>query len=303
VRDELWSLAVTMTIVGAGAMGLSLLCAWLVAGRALEPVQRINETARRMAAGELSARIAVDRTETELGQVALALNLAFDRLHDAAERQRRFTADASHELRTPVTMLSAEVDWALMRDRSREDYRDALETCSRVAARMRGLVQGLLTLARDALVARAVGSMRQLAAERHVTVAHAVAPAAVLGDGERLLQLLHHLLFNAIVYSAPHGHVRVEGGADGATVTVRVVDDGIGIPAEELPRVFDRFYRGAHARTREPAGAGLGLAVARTIAEAHGGTIACTSEAGRGSEFAVRLNAVNPEIEDSLTGD
>jgi signal transduction histidine kinase len=122
LRGELWSLATTMGAAGAGALGLAVLCAWIVAGRALAPVQRIGETAQRMARGELTARIPVEQTESELGQLASALNLAFDRLHETIDRQRRLTADASHELRTPVAMLSAEVEWALMRARSAGEY-------------------------------------------------------------------------------------------------------------------------------------------------------------------------------------
>ena len=118
VRSELWSLAGTIAMVALAGVAASLGGAWFLAGRALAPVQRINETARRMVEGDLSAQIAVERTDTELGQVASALNLAFDRLRESVERQRRFTADASHELRTPVTTMMAELEWALLRDRS-----------------------------------------------------------------------------------------------------------------------------------------------------------------------------------------
>ena len=135
-------------MVALGGVAASLAGAWFLAGRALAPVQRINETARRMADGDLDARIAIERTDTELGQVASALNLAFDRLRESIERQRQFTADASHELRTPVTTMMAELEWAMLRDRPAADYQESLETCHRAGARMQSLVEGLLTLAR-----------------------------------------------------------------------------------------------------------------------------------------------------------
>jgi signal transduction histidine kinase len=306
VREELWSLAGTMALAGAGGMALAVVCAWFVAGRALAPVQRISETARLMARGELTARIAVEQTETELGQVASALNLAFDRLHEAIDRQRRFTADASHELRTPVAMLSAEVDWALMRARSAGEYREALETCSRVAIRMRGLVEGLLILARadsnelpvrrepvrlDHILEDVVASIHQFARERRVAIRAVPLAATIRGDSDRLVQLFTNLLYNSVAYNRPDGEVSIDSRKDGDDVVVTVRDTGIGIPAEDLPRIFDRFYRGSEARSREPGGAGLGLAVAKWVAEAHGGAILCRSGPGRGAEFEVRLPA------------
>ena len=145
-----------------------------------------------MAEGDLSARIAVERTDTELGQVASALNLAFDRLRESVERQRQFTADASHELRTPVATMMAELEWALLRERSSADYKESLETCHRAGARMQSLIEGLLTLARadsgelpvrrvtvrlDELVDGAVDLLRPLAQQRRVTLRRLRAPA------------------------------------------------------------------------------------------------------------------------------
>src|SRR5262245_2051201 len=143
-----WSLAGTVAGVGAAALALAIAGGWFLAGRALAPIARISRTAAAMSAGDLDARIAVDSTETELGQVARSLNDAFDQLHRALDRQRRFTADASHELRTPLSIVSAEVEWALGRERSATEYRTSLEACQRAAARMRSVVEGLLTLAR-----------------------------------------------------------------------------------------------------------------------------------------------------------
>jgi signal transduction histidine kinase len=316
VRGELWSLAATMGAAGAGALGLAVLCAWVVAGRALAPVQRIGETAQRMACGELTARIPVEQTESELGQLASALNLAFDRLHETIDRQRRLTADASHELRTPVAMLSAEVEWALMRARSAGEYREALDTCSRVAARMRALVDGLLTLARgdrealplrrdpvrlDEIVEDAAAALGQVARDRQVSIRADTVAASVRGDADRLAQLFTNLVYNAVAYNRPAGQVRIDVRAEAGDVVTRIADTGIGIDGNDLPRVFDRFYRGRDARTREPGGAGLGLAVAKSVVEAHGGTIACRSACGAGTEMTVRLPAVSVPDEEEVT--
>jgi signal transduction histidine kinase len=304
VWRELWALAGTMFIVAVVGIAGALGGAWLLAGRALAPVQRINDTARRMAEGDLTARIAVDGTETELGQVASALNLAFDRQRASIERLRQFTADASHELRTPVATMIAELDWALLRDRQGHEYRESLETCRRAGARMQSLVEGLLTLARadsgelpirriavrlDVIARQAVDMLRPLALQRHVTLEMTASPETVVGDPDRLQDVVSTLLFNGLAYNRPGGTVWVRMDRTDAGVVLRVRDEGIGIDPDELPRIFDRFHRSDTARAREPAGAGLGLALAKWITEAHGGSIECSSEPGHYTEFVVQL--------------
>ncbi len=308
VWQELWSLAATVMTVALVGIAAALAVAWSLAGRALSPVKRINETARRMAEGDLTARIAIDRTETELGQVANALNQAFDRQRDSIEQQRQFTADASHQLRTPVATMMAELDWALMRERSGDDYREALATCKRAGARMQSLVEGLLTLARaesgelrlqcletrlDRVVEDAVEMLRPLAMQRGVRLHAALSPQTVLGDSDRLHDLAGNLIFNAIAYNRPQGTVSIVVQRERELVVLRIRDSGIGIAPIDLPKIFDRFYRADAARTREPAGAGLGLALAKWIVTAHGGSIECTSEPGRSSEVVVSLPVTN----------
>jgi heavy metal sensor kinase len=304
VWREVWSLAGTMAMVALAGAGISLGGAWLLAGRALAPVQRINETARRMAHGDLDARIAVTRTDTELGQVAAALNLAFDRMRDSVERQRRFTADASHELRTPVATMMAEIEWALLHDRPADDYKESLEICHRAGTRMQSLVEGLLMLARadsgqlavrqsdvrlDTVLADVAALLRPLAERQQVTLLVTATPQTIAGDPDRLRELVSNLLGNGIAYNRAHGVVAAEVREERGLVTLRVKDTGIGIDAEDLPHVFERFYRGERARERRPAGAGLGLALAEWIVTAHGGTIECASEPGRGTTFVARF--------------
>ena len=305
-RDVL-GFATTAAAGGIAALVLSLLGGWFLVGRALAPVARISQAAARMTAGDLSARVAVERTENELEQVALALNQAFDRLHLAVENERRFTADASHELRTPLATISAELEWALARDRSSEEYKRCLSTAHRAADRMRRVVERLLTLARaDAaetlmqkaavglgpIVNDALGIVRPLAEQKQVTIDAQLGAATVVGDRDRLTDLVTNLFSNAIQYNRPGGEVRVDVWPEGSEACLRVRDTGTGIGADDLPKIFDRFYRADRARTADSGGAGLGLAIAKWIVEAHGGRIACQSVVGEGTEILVRLPRV-----------
>ena len=306
-KRDVYAFAGTAAAGGVAALGLSLLGGWFLVGRALAPVARISQTATAMSAGDLSARIAVERTENELEQVALALNQAFDRLRLAVENERRFTADASHELRTPLATISAEIEWALSRDRSQEEYRRSLDTVHRAADRMRRVVEHLLTLARAdsadmtlrrapvglaPLVSDAVGSVQSLAAQKRVTIETRLHDTTVVGDRDRLTDLVTNLFSNAIQYNRAGGRVHVEVWPEAGDACLRVRDTGTGISADDLPRIFDRFYRADRARTAHSGGAGLGLAIAKWIVEAHGGRIACHSTLGQGTEILVQLPRV-----------
>jgi signal transduction histidine kinase len=257
-----------------------------------------------MAAGDLGARIAIERTENELEQVALALNEAFDRLHLALQNERRFTADASHELRTPLATISAEIEWGLSRERSGDEYRRCLETAGRASARMRRIVERLLTLARAdtdgvtlrraavglaPLVGDALALVQPLADQKRVRIETRVDTTTVVGDPDRLTDLVTNLFSNAIQYNRDGGQVTVEVWPEGSDACLRVRDTGTGIGADDLPHIFDRFYRADKARTTHSGGAGLGLAIAKWIVDAHGGKIACQSTAGHGTEVLVRL--------------
>lgn len=303
VRSEVQSLALAIVPVGLVAVGLSFMSGWLLAGRALAPIARMSRTARAMADGEFDARVPVDRTESELGQLAVSLNTAFDRMHGAIERQQRFTADASHDLRTPLAALMAEADWALGRPRNLEEYREALATCRSAAARMSAIVEGLLELARadaddvplqvrrtpvEDVVHEAVALARPVAERRGIRIVSQVERADVKADPERLRQALSNVILNAIHYNHDGGHVAVSAAAEQGLVTLRVRDDGIGIGEEDLPHVFDRFYRADKARATV-GGTGLGLALTKWIVERHGGTVACSSEPGVGTEFTLYL--------------
>jgi heavy metal sensor kinase len=304
---ERWRLFLNVAIAGVATLALAIFGGWFVAGRALAPIERISRAARAMSAGDLGARIAVERTESELEQVASALNDAFDRLRLAVEQQRAFTADASHELRTPISVLRAETEWALGRDRGTQEYKDALAVCRRAALRMQDTVERLLSLVRAEGAGEALGmepiAVRELAdgvvawlapmaQERGVRVTLTGAPLTVNADAIQLREALSNVVANAIIYNKPGGTVSITLRETGDMASIEVVDTGIGIPADAVPRVFDRFFRVDKARSREMGGSGLGLAIARTILTAHGGRITCTSEPGVGSVFVLSLPAV-----------
>jgi heavy metal sensor kinase len=307
LEREQWALLWDVLLAGIATLAVAIFGGWFVAGRALAPIKRISRTARAMSAGDLNARIAVESTESELEQVASALNDAFDRLRLAVEQERRFMADASHELRTPISVLRAETEWALDRERSPQQYKDALTVCRRAAHRMQDIAERLLTLVRVEIASeaqdRAPVAMRSLvddvvkwlapmAQERGVRLSVAGDPFTVNGDAEQLREGLSNVITNAILYNKAGGSVAISTRQAGGTARIEVVDTGIGIPPEAVSRVFERFFRVDKARSREVGGSGLGLSIARTIFVAHGGDITCTSEPGVGSAFVISLPAV-----------
>jgi heavy metal sensor kinase len=288
--------------VGAVVLVLSVATGWLLVGRALAPIERINRTAQRMIEGDLAARIPVDQVHSELGQVGRALNDAFDRLRSSIARQRRFTADASHELRTPLATLSTEAQWALNRQRSVEAYRESIEVCLRAATRMQTIVERLLALARaddqagigpaadvdlDELVRQVVGEIQPLADDRRLSIDIDSRRTVIRGRREELRDAITNIIVNAIRYNVEGGSIAIRLGQDDHAVSLSVSDTGIGIAAKDLPFVFDPFYRADSSRSHDAGGAGLGLAVTRTVVERHGGSISCTSEPARGTTMVL----------------
>ena len=306
LRGDIRTLAGMMGAVGAGALALAVAGGWLLVGRTLAPIARISRTARRMVDGDFAARIPIHRVETELGQLAHALNDAFDQLHASLERQRRFTADASHELRTPLATISTETQWALARERRPAEYKESLASVQRASRRMQTVAEGLLALAReespaanrpepvrlDGLIADAVQDVASLAAHRGILLdVEPPEPVTVLGDAAHLLDAVTNVVVNAIYYNIEGGRVRITLRTDRRMVLLRVSDTGVGIPADALPRIFEPFFRADPARSRAAGGAGLGLALAKAVVERHRGRISCTSEPGRGTEVLIELPA------------
>jgi heavy metal sensor kinase len=298
VSGDVWSLTVMLLGVGGAMLVLSVVSGWLLVGRALAPIDRINRTAQQMIDGDLAARIPVEQVHSELGQVGRALNDAFDRLRGSISRQRRFTADASHELRTPLATLSTEAQWALGRERSADAYRESIEVCLRAATRMQTIVERLLALARvddptptmsttdvdlDELLRQVLAEVKPLAEGRRLTMSHEGVPAIIRGRPDELRDALTNVVVNAIRYNVDGGSITTVCRRDNTGTTVSVADTGIGISSNDLPFIFDPFFRADSSRSHDAGGAGLGLAVTRTVIERHGGAITCTSEPSRGT--------------------
>ncbi len=299
---DLRNTAFVLTGVGAGILLLGLVGGWWLASRAIRPIEDISATAAKISGGDLAQRINVSETESELGRLASVLNSTFARLDAAFAQQRQFASDAAHELRTPVSVMLTQTQTALHRERSAAEYRETVESCQRAAQRMRRLIESLLELARLdagqqsmkrtrfdlAQTARdCVALIEPLAATRHVKITCDLPQLECVGDSERLSQVITNLLTNAITYNKDNGEVRVDGQTKDGTVILRVSDTGLGISAEDLPRVFNRFYRAESSRTS--GNTGLGLAISKAIVEAHGGQIEAASQTEQGTVFTIRL--------------
>jgi heavy metal sensor kinase len=292
------AIAVPLTLVVAGGGGVFL------ARRALKPVDRITSTAQEIEESDLSRRIPVE-SKDELGRLASTLNLMIERLEKAFKRQQQFTGDASHELRTPLSVIQAESTLALNKERSANEYRHSLEVVSHESEHMSRVIDQLLTLARadsgkvqlsieeidlNELLAGIGETAEVMGRDRGVDVSLDLMDTVSLsGDRAMLRELFLNLLDNAIRYSPDGGATSITLKRTKAMAVTAVTDTGIGIPEEEIPHIFDRFYRVDRARSRAQGGAGLGLAICKYIAEAHRGRIEVTSEPGKGSTFSVWL--------------
>jgi heavy metal sensor kinase len=300
LRAFAWQLAGASAVV----LAVGLAGGWLVSARILRPVAAIAATASAISETNLSERIDGDAVDRELAGLADILNAMFARLEAAFERQARFTADASHELRTPLAIIRSHAELALVRPRTAEEYREAVHACLRASTRMTALVNGLLTLARaDAgklnlsrepvdlrgLVEETVGLLWPLAETRGLRVETDLAPATVRGDADRLGQVITNLVSNAIQYNRPGGAVRVQLAVSDGWAVLSVEDSGQGIQDADRPHLFERFFRVDKARSRASGGHGLGLAICKSIVQAHGGAIGFQTEWERGSTFWVRL--------------
>ena len=303
-RRSMRQLALWLFAAGASVLALGLAGGWWVASRAIRPIEAISVTAGKIAAGDLSQRIDVADTESELGRLAGVLNSTFARLEAAFANQSRFTSDASHELRTPVSVILVQTQTALSRERPAAEYRAALEACQRSAKRMRTLAESLLELARlDAgqegmkrerfdlgRVAReCVDLIRPLAAERNLTLHCELPEVECTGEAERIGRVITNLLSNAVHFNRDRGEIRVAVRAEGNTALIVVSDTGEGISPEDLPHIFERFYRADKARSGIQGRTGLGLSICQAIVEASGGTIEAVSRPGEGSTFTVKL--------------
>jgi heavy metal sensor kinase len=287
-------------------LALATVCGAWLGRRALAPVARIAADARSITEGNLSARLAVPDSRDELQGLSETLNEMLERIERSFTRTRQFTADASHELRAPMTLIHTAAEYSLRRERSREELVDSLQKILRESQRTTAMIDDLLLLARgdagreaaslapiDAapLLCSAAEQATAMAAAKDIRVSLQLEADALpaRADEAELRRLLLILVDNALKYTPAGGRVTIGGRADAAGVTLSVADTGPGIASSDLPHVFERFWRADKVRSREAGGTGLGLAIAKQIADRHGAPLAVESEVGRGSVFSVRL--------------
>lgn len=298
---RVWRFMMFIAVVGSL---VTFATGWLLAGRALRPVLVLTEAARTIArSGAFAQRVPADMPRDELGRLAETFNEMLERLERSHAAQARFVSDASHELRAPLTVIQANLELLEHRpEMSAAEREDAIRAAHAETARLVRLVADLLVLARadtgvpmrhdavdlDRIVVAVLDEARLLAPLRRIEV-ETLDPAVVAGDADRLKQLVLNLVENAIKYTPASGRISVAIRRVGARAEIELRDTGIGIPAADLPRVFERFYRADPARTRDEGGTGLGLSIALWIARQHGGDITLASDPGHGTIATVRL--------------
>jgi len=295
-----------LAAISASVLALGLAVGWWITTGALRPIGEIVSTAKRIARGELGERIPVRQKSSELGRLSLALNETFSQLEESFARQSRFTADAAHELRTPVTIILTQAQHALTRERDATVYKQTLEACVSAARRLRQLTESLLeltTLDAGAVplkveecdladIARDVVTMlKPLAEERGAVFTGELVPARCQADPARISQVVLNLVTNALDHIPGGGAVTYRTCIESGQALFSVSDTGGGIAAEHLPRIFDRFYRTDDSRNRRTGGAGLGLAICKAITDAHGAKLEVSSVEGSGSVFTLRMPA------------
>ena len=289
---------------GAALVLLGLFGGAVISGRSLRPITKMSAIAGKLSGEDLSCRIDLSEVPVELADLAATLNRAFERLEAAFDRQARFTADASHELRTPLAVIRTQIEATLRHDRKADDYRETLERCLEATIRMTGIVEGMMTLAHldadrprgrersvllEEVVRECVDQVEVRARDRSVDLRLDLESVSVVGDPDLLGEVVTNLLENGLRHNSSPGELSLRLTRENGDALLTVADRGPGIPADSLPRIFDRFYRVDRARSRVVGGSGLGLAITRTIVEGHHGSISVESETGKGTTFTVRL--------------
>ncbi len=301
-------ISVPLTILLAAVGG------FYVAKKAFDPIDRIIRTAQSISAEHLDKRLEKGRVDDEISRLSTTLNDMFDRIEEAFKLQKQFTADASHELKTPLTILLGEIEVALKNPRTPVDYQATLMSAVEEIRRITNIVDDLLTIARlesgqlplqkrpvrvDELLLDAIARVSGYATQHAVIVnyevrnlsSHESEEVFVQGDRDKLLSVFINLLDNAIKYSNPDGTIRVVQEIEERFTMLEIIDKGIGISSSDLPHVFDRFYRADKSRSANGAlrGSGLGLSISRFLVQAHGGTISIKSREKEGTTVTVKL--------------
>lgn len=300
-RAELRSFAWQLSGIGVVILTIGLGGGWWMISRSLRPLGAITEAAAEISEGKLERRIGLKADDSELGQLAVRLNETFAKLEESFARQARFTSDAAHELRTPLSVVISQAQLALRGERTGEEYREMFEASLRGAKRMQALTQSLLELARidngaggrmescdlKSLAAEALDAVSPAAGERRAKIRAELGDASCAADVEAVTRVMVNLLNNALDHGGDDIRTATSSDENGAWFSV--TDDGPGIPPEHVPHLFERFYRADASRNRKTGGSGLGLAICKAIIDAHGGKIEVKSEAGKGTAFSFFL--------------
>jgi len=297
-RKRLWA------ILSAALVACTLVGYW-IARFGIRPVHRMAEKAGTIGSETLHERIESSRFPSELSTLAETFNQMLDRLEGSFDRLSRFSADIAHELRTPINNLRGEIEVALGRDRPAGEYAEVLGSCLEECGRLSRIIESLLFLARaespEAQVRKerldvkreleAVKEFFEATAEEKEVKLTASTEDAVGADLDRVLfqQALGNLVENALTHTSPGGTVTIHAGREGDALRVEVADTGSGIPPGHLPHLFDRFYRVDRSRSAASGGVGLGLALVKSIATLHGGTVEVMSEVGVGTRVSIRV--------------
>ncbi|WP_291430764.1 ATP-binding protein [Deinococcus sp.] len=312
--SQLQNVILLLFVVGLITAGSG---AYVLAGQALQPLRRVQRAAEHIGGQTLTDRVPVPKTGDEVESLATALNAMLGRLEDSFDAQRRFTSDASHELRTPVTAISGHAGYLLRRTNPTEQQQESLKIIQSESARLTNLIASLLQLARSdsgalllarepifatLLLSDIARELAPLAQAQQTTLTTTGQEVTFEGDPDRLKQVIINLVSNALKAGAQTvtlgSHTVSSAALGGQAVRLSVQDDGPGIPADQLERLFDRFYRLEDSRSRDQGGAGLGLSIARGIVDAHGGRIWLESQVGHGTTAHVELPIGNVPVLD-----
>jgi len=305
VQDTLWWLFLLLT----GVSAILVCLAWWGSGRlareALAPVEALSQTAGTISGQTLSTRLTLSSPYREFQRLAHTFNGMLDRLQQVFESQRRFVADAAHELKTPLTAMKGNFEVTLQRTRSADEYREAILSNLTEVDRLTAMTKSLLTLAQFAgdrppltlqtlelppLVEEVVGELSVLAQDGGIQLQTECQPVPpFMGDPSQLKQALINLLDNALRHTPSGGTISVRVGFHDQSIRLSVEDTGQGIAPQHLPHLFERFYRVDPARDRQSGGTGLGLAIVKEIVEAHGGQIHAHSQVGKGTTVTITL--------------
>lgn len=309
VRNAMMNFYGNVLILIPAALSLCALGGWILARRSLSPIKEIASTASRISSSNLDERLRKRGSGDELDELVSTINSMLDRLNRAFEEIGKFSADVAHEIRTPLCAMRGEAELVLRGTHTAQEYQEVLERFTEQFDRLSRLTGDLLLLARleatahvehperlelGSLLGGLVELFEALAEDKGISMRLLTeGETAVWADKCLVQQALANLIHNALQYTPKGGRVHLKCTAEGAWALISIEDTGMGIPPQDLPHVFDRFYRVEKSRSRETGGSGLGLSISKRIVEAHGGEIRIESTWGRGTRVQVRLPRVS----------